>query len=227
MAKEVQIWARDNEDAGMVVYPDDVEQKYNLYGCSYIKFPSVAADEAQGLIKKLNQALSELDGYLVIDDVEDFLQDNGITARYEHCNDEENTVNYPVLAFDNHEHDFFDLCNCNEMDVYRYWDGSNWKTIWAEDCSITSFEISENKVCLDEWDGRNLVTGGVGLHEYVYKVYQENGGKVEDTYLVVYSSQYQGVQDTANVMTEEELQKHLKEINRDEDYIDLCKAIEA
>jgi len=234
MPKEVQVWLRDNEESGMLVYPDDIEKKYNFCNCNFVKFPSVAAElpsvaaeNISNLIEGLNKALSGLDESLCLDDIEEFLKNNGINAKYEHCNDLENTVNCSVLAFDICAHEFFNLYNCDEMDVYQYWDGSNWKTVWADDCSVEYYSISENKVCLDEWDGRNLVTGGIGEHQYVYKVYQEAGEKVEDKYFVVFSSQWQGVQDSAKIMNAEALREHLKEINRDADYIDLCKAIEA
>jgi len=107
---------------------------------------------------------------------------------------------------------------CNEVEeekIYRYWDGSNWKTVLCY--NETEIVISDDYVNLDEWDGRNFVTGGVGRHEKVYKVYEVDGEKVDDKFMVLFSSQWQGDHDLAELMDIDELKQHLVEINRDVD----------
>ena len=102
-----------------------------------------------------------------------------------------------------------------EEKIYRYWDGRNWKTILCD--NETKIVISDDYVNLDEWDGRNFVTGGVGRHEKVYKVYEVDGEKVDDKFMVLFSSQWQGDHDLAELMDIDELKQHLVEINRDVD----------
>jgi len=107
------------------------------------------------------------------------------------------------------------LNEVEEEKIYRYWDGSNWKTVLCY--NETEIVISDDYVNLDEWDGRNFVTGGVGRHEKVYKVYEVDGEKVDDKFMVLFSSQWQGDHDLAELMDIDELKQHLVEINRDVD----------
>lgn len=243
MAKKVQLWIRGDE-RGVVVYPDEIKLVYPMYDARCVKFSGIAPEEVENLIPELNRALKE-ETQIPSEEVnEEFLQefvqkfffergkDEETAERlseFEYCSDVEDVPENSVLAFNFYIYEFYDLKGYYEEEtVYQYWDGHNWKEIWGSECSITELEISENKVILDEWDGRNMVTGGPGEHQYVYKVYKEDGEDIEDSYLVVYSSQWQGVLDTAKVMTEDGLRRHLEEIDRDvEEYIALCKKIES
>jgi len=123
--------------------------------------------------------------------------------------------------------DVEEVCNedfLEEKRIYRYWDGRNWKTVFCD--NETEIVISDDYVNLDEWDGRNFVTGGVGLHERIYRVYEVDGEKIDNAYMVLYSSQWQGDHDLAEVMDLEKLQEHLKEIDRDlDEYIPQILAI--
>ena len=116
------------------------------------------------------------------------------------------------------------LNEVEEEKIYRYWDGSNWKTVLCQD--ETEIVISDSYVNLDEWDGRNFVTGGVGQHERIFKVYEVDGEKVADTFMVLYSTQWQGYHNSAEVLHIDELKEHLKEIDRDlDEYIPQILAI--
>ncbi len=116
------------------------------------------------------------------------------------------------------------LNEVEEEKIYRYWNGSNWKTVLCQD--ETEIVISDSHVNLDEWDGRNWQTGGIGLHEKVYRVYEVDGEKVADTFMVLYSSQWQGYHNSAEVLHIDELKEHLKEIDRDlDEYIPQILAI--
>jgi len=120
--------------------------------------------------------------------------------------------------------DFLEDDDNEEKRIYRYWDGRNWKTVFCE--NETEIVISDSYVDLDEWDGRNFLTGGVGLHEKVYRVYEVDGEKVADTFMVLYSSQWQGDHNSAEVLHIDELKEHLKEIDRDlDEYIPQILAI--
>lgn len=115
------------------------------------------------------------------------------------------------------------LANFESMHVVKYcewFDGSNRKVEvndYAESIlSETSLVINEDDVLdLDEWDGNNHTTGGVGNHQHVHKIIEEDGENVEDKYLIVFSSQWQGEDTKGSVVNKEELIAHLKELGRD------------
>ena len=121
--------------------------------------------------------------------------------------------------------DVEEVCNEDFLDekrIYRYWDGRNWKTILCD--NETGIVISDDYVNLDEWDGRNFLTGGVGLHERIYKIYEVDGEKVDDKFMVLFSSQWQGDHNLAAVMDIDELKQHLEELNRNlDEYIPQIK----
>lgn len=101
--------------------------------------------------------------------------------------------------------------------IYEWWDGSNFRreTLEPHRTEI-AVEITEKSVCLDEWDGRNWQTGGVGHHEYVHLVIAEQGKKEDDTFLLVHRSQWQGEHPTARIVDLEDLRSRLRELGRDE-----------
>lgn len=79
--------------------------------------------------------------------------------------------------------------------AYSYYDeGANLVRIWKQDMELTyEFRITEDSVCLDEWDGHNWRTGKNGYHEYVHRIIINND--LEDAeYLVIRYSNWQGEQ---------------------------------
>lgn len=107
----------------------------------------------------------------------------------------------------------------NELEktkIYEWWDGSNWRKVFLEShMTETVVEITDKSVCLDEWDGRNWQTGGTGLHQYVHKVVTIDGEEVEDMFLLVRTSQWQGSHTTAEILGIDEVRNHLETIDRD------------
>ena len=115
-----------------------------------------------------------------------------------------------------------EFANLNEYDAVKYVkyldSNSNWREHVADGYNVTISEIivdSATKKCLDEWDGRNKVTGGVGEHQYIYKVATIDDEEVDDMWMVQKSSQWQGVRDMAAIMKKDELINYLEEIGRD------------
>lgn len=132
-----------------------------------------------------------------------------------------------VLAFDVHNQGFFDLADGLEVSVFEYWDGSNHRVIHlTETMSESIVEVSDTAVSLDEWDGRNHVTGGMGYHQRVYRVFTEDGvAPTEPLYLIEEWSQWQGDLPQGKVVDESGLRIHLKELGRDvEKYMDDIKS---
>lgn len=82
----------------------------------------------------------------------------------------------------------------------------------------TDLSVSEHGVSLDEWDGFNMTTGGVGLHQTVFLLYEEDHYPSNDTYLLEKSSQWQGSLVEGEVLSREGLIDHLNSIDRDVDF---------
>ncbi|BBW98995.1 hypothetical protein [Geobacillus subterraneus] len=107
----------------------------------------------------------------------------------------------------------------NAVYLYEWWDGGNWQQVFLHPDDITKVVVDMDRyVNLDEWDGHNWNTGGLGLHENVHRVYSVSGSVETDAFLVWRYSQWQGDHDTAIVfLSWEELCAYLKRIGRDPD----------
>ena len=174
-----------------------------------------------GNIDTLNEALKNVaerpaDEY----ELEDFLKEQGYSdfeirmlpdlVDYDETN--------PYVCYDcSYDYDFFNILHCDTIEIYRWWDGSNWKTVFCPDYGETEVIIDEDSEnCLDEWDGSNWWTGSKFCHQYVYDILEVDGEKPEEpTFLVVYTCQYQDSHPSAEIMTEDELREHLEELGRD------------
>lgn len=106
-----------------------------------------------------------------------------------------------------------------EDDTYSYWDGSNWQTVQFDECWTENIiTVDPDFVNLDEWDGSNWKTGGIGLHQRIYRIVELDGEKPsEPTFLLEKWSQWQGDHPKGEIMTTSEVAEHLKEIGRDVD----------
>lgn len=111
-------------------------------------------------------------------------------------------------------------CKPNQLErfkIYEWWDGSNYQREVLEPYEVeTVVTITEQSVCLDEWDGSNWRTGEIGHHEYVHLVLDLDGKPQKDLFLLVHQSQWQDEHTTAELMDFEELRNHLMELGRDE-----------
>ena len=208
-------------DAGYLIDPEEVENVV-----SFIDY-SVAIVNADVCNKeKLNELLKQSDKIEDYEDLEEFLENNGFEWEVKQIADV--SIQKEQLCFDFQEQEFFDLENCETERAYSYHDGSNYKRIWID--NELNIKITESRICLDEWNGNDYVTGGTGFHQYVYKGIEIDGEEVEDTedtYVVVYTSQWQGSHDMAEIMNIEEVEAHLTEIGRDlDEYMEDIKNLE-
>lgn len=151
------------------------------------------------------------------EDLTDFLREKGYDAKYDA---DEFPVISETVCFDFREQKFFNLSDCEGMDTFGYWDGSNWQTK-SKDDSLYSYEVdlSKNSICLDEWDGSNWHSGERFAHDYIRKVLAVDGGKPDEnqTYLLIYTSQYQGSLDRARFVNGKELTAHASALNEIDD----------
>lgn len=222
--QKYRIWKNDNQEVGLLIKENKIEQAIDT-GESVLIIRGVGLDMIDSLNEKYQEWVKTDDGYRIrfADHMAAFLEDvAGIEgATVEHADlfvePEE------VVAFHTEEQTFWNLADSYTTDIYRWWDGSNWRTEFygehvAETLCVT---ISDDYVNLDEWDGRNRVTGGMGHHTRVYRVIELDGEKPEEpTFLINYWSQWQGDHETAEIVALDELPAKLRELNRNpQEYI--------
>lgn len=134
-----------------------------------------------------------------------------------------------TLIYDTNASEFYLAKDGQEVEVYEWWDGSNKKFVINDGESITTHHLilTYDYVSLDEWNGSDYNTNGVGHHQYVYKVLTLDGEPIRDLYLIVLQSQWQGEQDQGKLLTLDELKEHLKDLERNVDeYMELLLEIE-
>lgn len=226
--KTYQIWTGDNDtDGGMIVEKSEIENVVSLDNITVYGIEGIKISDTE-LNTKMSEYKKEInDG----DDLCEFLETVGFNAVYSSYNGNVQMLNdveeiRDLITYDATNKAFGNLNDCETLMSYQYWDGSNHKRIWAETYSISEdiTIVPDSRICLDEWDGRNMVTGGVGEHQYIYKIATIDSEEVNDKYLLVFSSQWQGVQDTAKIVDKDDIEAHLKEIDRNvEEYIEILK----
>jgi len=199
---------------------EDIEERVDVDADYFLFIHNVDANKDE-----LNKMISEYDTEknLVdnMDNIIEFLQFMGYEdAEYDTISYQEP---YPVreeqLCFDMQDGKFCNLLDFDTVKVYPYWDGSNHKFLALNDMiTETEVEIIDDEVSLDEWDGRNLVTGGVGRHQYATRIVSVDGLDEDDAYLIKFTSQWQGEIDEAKIMNRQELMAHLVELERDGDF---------
>lgn len=212
MKLEKVLWKNDFCDGAFLIDKEKVEERAQISDQTMI-IENIKAD-----IEDLQKQLSESDESIKdIYEMEEFLESIGF---------EDSEVSWAEdfpeikekLAFDCYEQDFFHLTDAETVKVYEWWDGSNWKTLVLDDStSETDLVISESYVDLDEWDGRNNVTGGIGEHQRLYKVIEIDGKNVQDKdiFLLNKWSQWEDSHETGEILENlSEVEKHLKSIDR-------------
>jgi hypothetical protein len=222
MTKKYQIWEQQNEweEHGMLIPAEDITDMVYAENYSWYQIDGTTGN-VDDLVEKLEAACfaavdADEDFELADnDDLERFLQDTGIEFDSidfvpDYAKPEE------MLCYDRDNREFFNLASVETYPVYRWWDGSNWKHEFGDDESVTVTEVTveDESTSLDEWDGNNHTCGGTGLHQCYYKVLEMDGEPVQDTYLLVRWSQWQGSHDTGEIMTKEQLDRHIAELHR-------------
>lgn len=223
-----QIWEEewDNREDGFgyIYTADKIENAVDLSDQSFYK---TGLDPREYDAESLNSKLAEFNkkDFNIYDTKEmltEFFISIGIVADITDCADYEELKEEIIYDWNNEE--FTNLGNFDEIKYISYLDsGTNFQKHINNSYNTIITELTVNtdeEKCLDKWDGRNMVTGGVGLHEYINIITELDGENITDTYLIHRASQWQGERDTAKVMTKDEVIEYLKEIGRDpEDYI--------
>jgi hypothetical protein len=168
--------------------------------------------------EKFGKYLAETDEF-IIDALEEFFREYyGLdvaveTAEYYGDTDEDR------LIYDRESKIFYNQRDGHVVEIYRYWDGSNWQTVeLGDDLIDVVVVVDQDYVNLDEWNGHDWVTGGTGLHERVYRIAELDEEKPsEPTFLLEKWSQWQGEEPKGYIMTLSEVVEHLKELGRDVD----------
>lgn len=186
MTKLIEIWQRDYEGNCYLLEPKDLEEYV-------LPIPH----------RKRYAELHNLDEDIVANDMfNDYIYDHLI----------------PAVDFTNEfalENGFMIEAELNEArEVMFSTTGailSNFTLLFEdENITRTSYVITDDYYSLDEWDGHDHTTGGLGLHQYVHKIVNE-----PDKYLIHFASQHTGSIDEARVVTRDELIQHLESLNRE------------
>lgn len=125
--------------------------------------------------------------------------------------------------------ELWDMDLVEEMFAVEYFDGGmNRKVLSVDPSNVKRIVVKDEPYSLDEWDGNNFTTGGVGLHEEVYKITEIDDEKIDDSdeplYLIRHWSQWQGSLPSGKVVSESELMHHLEELERDvEEYMSVIR----
>lgn len=118
-----------------------------------------------------------------------------------------------LLCWDDYNKVFFDLSNCDTVNIYRWWDGSNWQTVEVEGMESTiDIEVEERSYILDEFDERNMCTP---KNSFDHAGFQKIIGD-EENYLLWTYSQYQGTHQEGKVVDRDELLIFIKEAHGEE-----------
>jgi len=213
--KDFEIWESDfNQNSnrgGMLIPSHEISQMIDLANISICSIADLSVVE----IDKLNEKLKLWNPLHDEEDLRIFLADEGFTfGSINLLNNSESPEE--IVCFDFHNKSFDDLNLFETTPWYQWHDGSNYKEEWAgENITVTKVSVPDEKYLdLDEYDGNgNWCTGGNKFyHETVYKVVEMDGSKVDDMYMLCQYSDYQGSHETAVIMTQDELDAHLKEI---------------
>lgn len=197
--------------------PDDIEPKIWAGDNNVYSVKAVGLD-----VDALNAALRDYPERITDDDdLQDFLQSLNIAAEISGLPEYITPAN--KIVYDTQSAEFSNLADWENVPYYKWWDGSDWRDETSE--RVTDVEITDS-VNLDEWNGHDWQTGGIGSHVSVAKVLTEDGDKAEGEYLVIYRSQWQGEHTTAEVVSASDLPGILAELDRDADeYMPRIKAL--
>jgi len=213
--KNFEIWESDfnqNPDRGGMLIPEsEISQMIDLVNISICSISNLAVAE----IDNLNEKLKDWNPLSDEEDLREFLTEEGFTfGNINFLSDTESSQE--IVVFDFHNKSFNDLSLFETTPWYQWSNGSNFKEEWAgESVTVTKVIVEDEKYLnLDKCDGNgNWCTGGNKFyHETVYRVIELDGSKVDNMYILCQWSQWQGDHETAKVLTQEELESHLKEI---------------
>jgi len=206
--KEVELWELYGEDDQIVVDSDDISQKVSFFETNAYLFPKGADTDALRELVAEYQKRKEQDPYLSFFEL---LDKAGI--EYEIADESEDYRPDLLICFPDEPVEWA-ICTMGDLegvsDVYQYWDGSNWREIWAEvDVERRILiVIDENaKESLDKWDGQNWYYRSRFNHANLYKIISINNEPVEGKWLLWEWSQWQGSLDRGEIVEEGDLER--------------------
>lgn len=212
--KLIASYYENEQDWQKIVCENEIKNVANIYEENVIyeilNVPITEIDKLNTELKKYTDKTGEwiTEEEELLDFVKSFCSEADISLLPVFPNSEEK------LCYDaNFEHEFFNLLIVDTIEMYEWYDGRNWKKEFID--TVIDLTVTDTSINLDEWDGRNMTTGGLGYHERVYKILEINDESQDDMYLVYNYTQWQGEHDTGKVFTNTELESYLKEIDRD------------
>lgn len=214
--KIFKIWNIESRRENMLVMSEDIKQVADLSGCLY--FNTHLNPETVN-IDELNTKLAESNLEITYaEELQEFFDCIGIDANVSGCKDYEEIDN--VIVWEENTNQFFNLADFDSYSCCEWWDGNNWvQDILFDGCDETEVVTEDEPTSIDEWDGHNFVTGGVGLHEQFYKAISVEGDAVENTYVLYKYNQWQGSYSQGEIMDIEELKAHLADLDREPENI--------
>ena len=232
MIKNYVIWTEDgeeHEDGFENVYNQEkIEQIADLTGCN------IYMTDLQASIRDLKDitgqfkifamtegcALNDLTS--IADLLHAFFDRIGFSTDIRPAQDFESPDD--ILVYDFNTAEFYNLNDYNTVDNVLWLNpDKDWvHEIFTDYMTSTVLAVdTDTAKDLDIWDGSNLYTSNHAEHETFYKVVEQDGQPVRDTYLVCRGSDWEGVHSTAKVMCLSELTEYLKSIDRSpDDYLD-------
>jgi hypothetical protein len=214
MMKKVLWIASYEEGTTYLLAPEDIKECYNFGEEPWeVDFTTDKDIDLDWLNEKLAAYKEDHDNN---EELEEFFASIGIKANVTGTDFYGDVENYEdKIIYDPNTNKFAFGSYWETVMVYSYWDGHNFKDITNDEMVEYELEVEEDEVNLDEWDGRNMVTGGTGLHQYIQKIIELDGEKVNDKYLLVRWSQWQGSLPSGEIMDLDDVKNHLESIGRD------------
>ena len=186
-----------NGGDSILVDDSELTAKINLYNERVYIFAGLAATAENAAM--LNELLPELIECSDYDEVQELAREHDLEV--ESADDLESVKD--VLCYFEESKSIGNLNACETCQAYEHMDrGSNytWHTI-GEDSSTTEVAYDdEHGQDLDEWDGSNWYYMHNFNHATKYPIISVDGSEVEEQFLVVEWSQYQGSYTTGKIV---------------------------
>jgi hypothetical protein len=218
MMKKV-LWKWDYSEDELLVDLEEIKERIPFgEEPTLVEFnESVDLGDLNAKLKAYMEENDDISGWLGYDELEKFFQvinlhPTNITGIDFYGNPDEHNDS---IIYDPNVGEFHLGKDWDVIKVYEYWDGHNWITKSGEEAIEYVVEVEEEQVNLDEWNGSNFQTSGTGLHQYIQKIVEVDDEKVEDKYLLVRWSQWQGSLPSGELMSIEEIKEHLELLGRD------------